>query len=338
MNAKCNLITGASGLLGSHIAQQLVERGEQVVALVRPTSDIGFLQGLGVEIRVCDLRNPASLQQAFTGAGIVYHCAAKVGDWGPWPEFQAQTIDATKHVVHACQATGVDRLLYVSAISVYGIIKDRSRPVTETDPLGQHLPWWDYYARAKIQAEEQARRFERCTVIRPPWFFGSRDRATIARVVQALRGHRVRLIGRGDNSLSILHAADVARGAILAANHAEAEGQIYNLCCEQGITQKELLDVVTEYLSLAPITRHVPYFLANRLAFAGECLARLWRRTKPPALTRRAVYLIGRSALFSSAKARSQLQWAPQADIREGIREALKWYLESEVAAQRRAG
>src|SRR5579859_5354034 len=203
MNAKCNLITGASGLLGSHIAQQLVERGEQVVALVRPTSDIGFLQGLGVEIRVCDLRNPASLQQAFTGAGIVYHCAAKVGDWGPWPEFQAQTIDATKHVVHACQATGVDRLLYVSAISVYGIIKDRSRPVTESDPLGQHLPWWDYYARAKIQAEEQARQFERCTVIRPPWFFGNRDRATIARVVQALRGHRVRLIGRGDNSLSI---------------------------------------------------------------------------------------------------------------------------------------
>jgi nucleoside-diphosphate-sugar epimerase len=337
MSAKYHLITGATGLLGSNIAAELIERGEHVAALVRSDSQIGYVKSLGVETLIGDLRNPASLRRAFAGADIVYHCAAKVGDWGPWSEFEALTIDGTRNVIQACEDAGVKRLLHVSAISVYGIIKDSSRPVVETDPLGQRLPRRDYYARAKITAEKETQQFPRHTIIRPPWLCGSRDRATIGRVVKALRAGRVRLIGRGDNPLSVLHAADVARGAILAANDPESEGEIYNLSSDHGITQKQLLDVITEHLSLPPITRHVPYFLADRIAFLGEALARLLHRRTPPALTRRAVFLIGRCASFSSAKARSRLGWTPQVDIGEGIREALEWYLECEAVAPQKA-
>jgi nucleoside-diphosphate-sugar epimerase len=325
-----HLITGASGLLGSHIAEQLTQQRERVVAVVRPTSETSFLRRLGIELRSADLLDQVALQSACQGARVVYHCAAKVGDWGIWSEFHKHSVVATRNLVRACRSAGVQRLLHVSGISVYGVLKHPSRPITETDPLEQNVPQGDHYARAKILAEEEAQLFPRCTVVRPAWFYGVRDRATIARVVKALRAGRGVLIGAGNNRLSLVHAADVARGSILAANLPQAEGRIYNLSCTVGIKQKELLDLITRHLGLAPVKRQVPYVLADGLAWAAEWLARWIHPTKPPLLTRRAVYLIGRSTVYSSARARAELGWRPQVDIREGIREALDWYLATE--------
>src|SRR5947208_17141941 len=84
LSAKLNVLTGATGLLGNHIAEQLVERGERVRALVRPTSDTTFLRTLGVELIEGDLSRPETLPPALAGASVVYHCAARVGDWVPW--------------------------------------------------------------------------------------------------------------------------------------------------------------------------------------------------------------------------------------------------------------
>ena len=83
-----NLVTGATGLLGSHIAERLVQAGQPVRVLVRATSDTSILDRLGVEKIVADLANPASLAAACQGVKVVYHAAARVGDWGPWAEFQ----------------------------------------------------------------------------------------------------------------------------------------------------------------------------------------------------------------------------------------------------------
>ncbi len=95
MTDRLNVVTGATGLLGSHIAEQLHAHGERVRALVRSTSDTTFLRQLGVELAVGDLNEPDSLRRALDGADVVYHCAARVGDWGPWHVFQREVIDAT---------------------------------------------------------------------------------------------------------------------------------------------------------------------------------------------------------------------------------------------------
>ena len=125
MSAKLNVLTGATGLLGSHIAEQLVERGDKVRALVRPTSDTTFLRGLGAELVEGDLSDSASLRRAVAGADVVYHCAAKVGDWGAWRSFQSLVVDATANVLEACRQEGVGRVLHVSSITVYGHPKPR---------------------------------------------------------------------------------------------------------------------------------------------------------------------------------------------------------------------
>ncbi len=76
------LVTGATGFLGSHIADCLIERGDSVRALVRPTSDTSHL-GSRAELVVGDITEPETLPAALTSVEVVYHGAANVNDWGP---------------------------------------------------------------------------------------------------------------------------------------------------------------------------------------------------------------------------------------------------------------
>ncbi|MBI2804284.1 MAG: NAD-dependent epimerase/dehydratase family protein [Planctomycetes bacterium] len=325
---KVNLVTGATGQLGSHIVEQLRAAGESVRVLVRSGRDQTFLRDQGAVILEGDLRDPAAVGRAVKDATIVYHCAAKVSDWGPWREFEDEAVTSTQNIVAACQLAKVQRLLHVSSISVYGHPKlVEGERITEDIPLGQGFWMWDYYPRAKLLAEQIAREFPSTTVVRPSWLYGPRDRVTIPRVIPALLEGRVPILGSGENYLNIIYAADVARGAILAANNADAVGQAYNLCSVGEVKQIDLLNTLTDALSLPRVTKRRPYGLAIRFAFVLEAWKRLIGSAKPPTITRRAIYLIGRSTAFSTEKAETQLGWKREVGIQEGVQRTLEWYV-----------
>ena len=125
-----SVITGATGLVGSHIAEQLCERGVAVRALVRPGSDTRFLKTLPVELLVADLHDLRRSPRALQNAGPVYHCAAFVRDWGTWPEFYEGTVEITRRMVAACREAGAGRFVHVSSISVFGNPPESSGQVT----------------------------------------------------------------------------------------------------------------------------------------------------------------------------------------------------------------
>jgi 2-alkyl-3-oxoalkanoate reductase len=325
--SRLHVLTGATGLLGSHVAEILVARGERVRALVRASSDTTHLRGLGVDLVVGNLNYPASLPPALDGADVVYHCAAHVGDWGPWALFQERIIDTTKNLVEACTRVGVGRLLHVSSIAAYGHPRLGGSEFTEDEALGQNHWWWDHYSRAKVASERIARAFPGAwTVVRPSWIYGPRDRATLPRVLKALQAQRVALIGRGDNLLNIIFAGDVADGCVRAAEHPAAVGRAYNLSSEGEITQRDFLHLMTRELHLPPIRRRVPFWLAFRGAFLAEVIGRMIFLKRPPHFTRTAVALIGRPTRFSVARARNELGWRPQVPVTEGLRRTLTWY------------
>jgi nucleoside-diphosphate-sugar epimerase len=325
VSGKLNVITGATGLIGSHIAEQLVARGTRVRALVRPSSDITFLRQLGVELTVGDLADADSLRAAFTGADCVYHCASRVGDFGTWKMFQAEVVEATRNVMEACRATQVGRVLHVSSVAVYGH-RPRIPPggLTEEQPVRQGFRFGDHYGRAKVQAERLARAIcPEVTIVRPTWVFGPRDRHGLTRLLQALRGRWVSLLGSGDNFLNIVHATDVAGGAILAANLSQALGQTYNLCSEGEVTQRQFLDALCDVAGLPRVTRRVSFRLAYFGGFVGEVIARILRFQRAPFISRYAVARLGRPACFRIDKARNQLGWYPKVKVLEGLRQAL---------------
>jgi len=334
-----NLITGGTGLLGSHLVEQLARRGRPVRALVRPGADTRFLRSQGAELVEGDLTDPPSLERACRGVGAVYHSAARVGDWGPWQDFQRVTIDGTGKLVDAAAACGVRRFLHISSISAYGHPDGAGLVLDETAPLGQSLHRWSYYSRAKVEAERivwEAHRQGRirATVIRPSWLYGPRDRATMGRLIDSIRTRQAKLLGRGDNRLNVVHAANVAEAAILAVDTEAAVGEAYNCSNDGVLTQEQYFNLVAAALGEPPVTRRVPYRVARFAALILECVGHAFRLRKPPLVTRYSVWLLGRKCFFDCTKARERLGWSSTISYEEGIPAAVADHLRSRGAGE----
>ena len=326
------MVTGGTGLLGSHIVEQLVKRGRKVRALVRPGSDTRFLQSQGVELAEGDIVDAESLKRACVGVQTVYHAAARVGDWGPWPEFEAITIGGTRKLLEAAREAGVKRFLHISSISAYGHPDGEGLVLDETAPLGSDLYKWSYYSRAKIEAEKLVwAAHERgdlvATVIRPSWLYGPRDRMTIARLCDSIKRKKIKLIGDGDNRLNVVHAGNVAEASIAAAESEVGAGEAFNCSNDGVLTQKQYFNLVAKTLGEPPVAKRVPYSVAYKAGFFLECLGHLFKWKKPPFITRYSVWLMGRKTFFECEKARKLLNWQPSVPYEEGIPAAVNAYL-----------
>lgn len=332
-----NLVTGATGLLGSHVVEQLRRRNRPVRVLVRPGADLGWLAGQDVEIAHGDLTDRASIDAAVRGATCVYHAAARVGDWGPWSDFQRVTIDGSRFLFDAIEAAAVPRLIHISSISVYGHVNGEGRVFDESAPLGQHVHRWSYYTRAKVEVEHmlwQRRDRIAFTVIRPSWLYGPRDRATVARMVSLVRCGRAKILGDGNNKLNMVYAGNVAEACILAADNRKAVHEAYNVSNDGPITQNRYYEMLAQAVGAPPVTRRVRYRVAYSAAFTLEVIGHVLALSKPPMITRYAVWLMGRRSYFSAEKARRELGWSSTVRYEEGIPLTVRWYVD-QVNARR---
>jgi len=329
------LVTGATGLLGSHLAERLRARGDRVRALVRPGSSTAFLESIDVDITRGDLTDPAACAAAVAGARLVFHCAAKVGDWGRWREFQTGCVEATQTLAQASAKAHVERFIHISSTSAYGHPPDQKTPIDETAPLGQNVWVLDYYTLSKVKCEKclwsmYDSGMLPLTVIRPSWLFGERDRTTVPRLIREFRRRRMMILGTGNNPLSAVYAGVVADAAILAALDPSAVGEAFNVTSHGHITQRGFLDLFADALGVPPVTRRVPYGLAFAGGFLLELQDRLLRRSQPPRVTRYGAWLLGRDLEYCTEKAQMRLGWQPSVGYRESIQQTVKWFLEQE--------
>jgi len=331
-----NLVTGGTGLLGSHIVEQLRLRNRPVRALVRKGSDTTWLKSQGVELCEGSLTDPASLAKACEGVQCIYHAAARVGDWGPWKEFVEISVDGSRNLFDAAERANVPRLIHISSISVYGHINVPGLVVDESrTELGANLYKWSYYTRAKVMVEEEIRRRQaagtrvKFTVIRPSWLYGPRDRATIARLTRMVRERKAKLLGSGDNRLNVVYAGNVAEACILAADNPASIGQAYNCSNDGVLTQRQYFALVAKAIGCEPVTSRLPYKLAYNIAFLLECVFHAIKSKRPPLITRYAVWLMGRDTFFSCERARKELGWKSTVGYEEGIPATIRWYEEN---------
>lgn len=326
------LVTGGTGLLGSHIAEQLHRREQRVRVLCRSGSDTRFLESIGVQIVYGDLSDPIALHAACDGADVVYHAAARVGDWGPWADFVRVSVEGTQRLLDAARAKGVRRFLHISSISVYGHVDGEGRVFDETAPLGVNLNRWSYYSRAKVEAERRVWSMQESggldvTVIRPSWLYGPRDRATLPRLIDSIRQRKLKIIGDGKNRLNVVHAGNVAEASILAAQSDRARGEAYNCCHDGVLTQRAYFDHIARELGEPCVTKSVPYGVAYNAAFLMECFGHLFRTKNPPLATRYAIWLMGRRCFFECDKLKQHVGWSSSVGYDKGIPEAVHDFL-----------
>jgi len=320
-----SLVTGATGFVGSHVAERLVASGAPVRALVRTTSDVRHLRGLGVELVQGSLEDAASLDRACRDVGVVYHNAALVGDWGREADFVEVDVHGTARIVEAAVGAGATRFVHMSSASVYGFFRIRNRHVTEALPLDPR-PWrWDYYARAKAAAERVVGRADaggriETAILRPSVVYGPRDRAVLPRLVGLLRQRKLRIIGSGQNRPHLVYAGDVAEAAVRAGTRPQARGGVYNLDGRRDCTQQAFFEAVADLSGEPPPTRRLPLEAAFVLALLSEAGGHLSRREAPPALTRYLVILAAGETDFDLSRAGRELGWEPRTPFEQGFR------------------
>jgi nucleoside-diphosphate-sugar epimerase len=323
------LVTGATGFLGSHIADRLIERGDSVRALVRKTSDTSYIESRGAELVVGDITEPGSLPGALAGAEVVYHAAANVSDWGPWSDFKRITVEGTRAMLRAAADAGVKRFLHVSSDAVYRF-DDLARGVDESTPLETHFGPLDYYRRSKTAAEKIARRaHERgrvpVTIVRPALILGERDASMLPGLIAFLKSSTAAYMGNGRNQLPCVYAGDVADLCIRAATSEKAPGEVYNAVNEEHVTQRDLFDAAAEIAAVDAPRRSVPLRILYTVAAGMEAAARLRGWSHRPEMTRFAVNLLGVDYVEDNAKARAELGWRAEVGMREAVRRSVEW-------------
>src|SRR5258708_29799805 len=125
------LVTGASGFLGSHVARQLVARGDEVRVLLRPPSHNRAIPDLSLEYGTGDSRDPASLERAMHGVKRVFHVAADYRLWAKRSkDIYESNVGGTKNLLAAAERAGVEQLIYTSTVATIAV--DRSQPPNES--------------------------------------------------------------------------------------------------------------------------------------------------------------------------------------------------------------
>ena len=116
------LVTGAAGFLGSHVARQLVARGDDVRVLLRTSSTNRAIADLSLEYVTGDLRDPASLDRAMKGVKRVFHVAADYRLWARRSrEIYDSNVGGTKNLLEAAKRVGVEQLIYTSTVATIAV-------------------------------------------------------------------------------------------------------------------------------------------------------------------------------------------------------------------------
>jgi nucleoside-diphosphate-sugar epimerase len=326
------LVTGATGFIGGHLAQRLRTLGHEVRGLVRSDGKGAELKRIGVELIRGDVTLPASLAPAVRGIEIVFHTAALVTDWGPWPAFQSVTVDGTTNMLQAAAEAKVARFLHVSTANVY---EDRTarklRVITEEAPhQGGGDRAYGYYSSSKVLAEDAVRKFQNerglpATIVRPTWVYGPGDYTILPRLLEHLESRFSFWIGGRNPVVDPIYVTDVVECAILAATMPIAVGQAYNVSPDREIRLRDFLGRMCAEMRL-PVPRWaMPLAVARAAAFVMGAYAKLTRSLDPPALTRAGLALFSDDQHFSSAKAARELCWKPKVDVEAGARSTVEW-------------
>jgi nucleoside-diphosphate-sugar epimerase len=332
------LVTGAAGFLGGHLVDMLVERGDEVRAMVRPVEDSSRLRTLeGIDIVYGDLTDADSLKRAVEGVQRVYNVAAKTGPWGPEDVYRAVNVQGLANLVHAAVDAGVERIVHTSSITVYG--HHLKGVITENHPFhAEDNP----YSRTKIIGEKVIANLVKdrgapVVIVRPGWIYGPRDSASFGRYLSLIESGKMFFFGSGKNIVPIVYVRDVAQGLIKAGDAGDkAIGQAYTIVDDRRVTQEEYFNAMADALHVPRVTRHVPYFA---LYAAGRSAELLWRalgrrKAAPPPLTTYGVTLTGGDQQFSIEKARRELGFTPEFDVTRGVAEGVRWYLETKRDSQ----
>jgi dihydroflavonol-4-reductase len=319
-------VTGATGFVGSHVAEQLAASGARLRLLLRKSSRTDNLAVLPDYERASgDLRDPESLRIGMRGCEAVFHVAADYRLWMKDPqEMYAANVEGTRAILKAAAEAGIRRVVYCSSVATMafksdGTVVNEATPVTEGDMIG-------HYKRSKFLAErvaiDAARGGQEVVIVNPTAPMGERDikpTPTGRIIVDFLKGDFPAYM---DTGMNIVDVRDVAKAHILAFEHATV-GERYIIGGEN-LTLKQLLDKLSAITGIPSPTMKVPHAVAMAFAALDETFTGKIRGREPRA-TIESVRMGKKKMYASSDKARRELGYEPK-PVEDALKRAVEWF------------
>ncbi len=227
------VVTGGSGFIGRHVVAHLVDRGDDVVALVRDPRAAAGVEALGADVAISDLVDVAALTILMAGADVVIHAAGayRAGiTKAERPAMLDANLGTTERVLDAAIAAGVPRMVYLSSIGTFG--NTNGRVVDESyrrDPANGYLSYYDESKwLAHLAAESRIAAGAPVVIVLPGFVYGPGDHSGVGHQLEAAFRGTSSFIGLGGLGVSLVHVDDLASGIAAAADRGES-GRSYVL-------------------------------------------------------------------------------------------------------------
>lgn len=332
------VLTGASGLTGSHIAEYFVSKGLDVKCIVRRSSNINFLQTLGVQIEFAELSNQNEVNNALIGADFIIHTAAMVSDWGKYEDFYLINVIGTLNILKAAKLNGINNVIITGSISCYGEESNLMVKDEEMD-YNSHYPYcmdkvfpssMNFYRDTKSEANLRAIEFcevnkINLTVIEPAWIFGEREfHSGFYDFLKSVKSFPL-IPGSKSNKFHTIYARDLAKIYYLAyQKKLQGINKILAVApkCEY---QFRILNLMCEKAGLK-LPKRIPKFLAYPPAFVLELIYKIFKINNSPLLSRARVNLFYDNIEYSPNKAIALLGFKSDYTFEESIENTIKWY------------
>jgi nucleoside-diphosphate-sugar epimerase len=269
------------------------------------------LEALGVECVRGDVRELADVSRACRGREVVFHTAAIAGIWGAWKEFWSVNTLGTEHVVRACQAEGVGRLVFTSSPSVVFAGRDQCG-IDESVPYPAR--WLAHYPHSKALAEQlvlkaNGERGLLTCALRPHLIWGPRDGHLIPRLLDRAKKRMLRQVGAGKNLVDAVYVENAAAAHLLAAERLVAEspvcGKAYFITNGEPVNCWEWMNEILGLAGLAPVRKRISLRAAYAAGAVCEGLWTMLGRRDEPRMTRFLAAQLGTSHYFDIGAARN---------------------------------
>jgi dihydroflavonol-4-reductase len=328
------LVTGSAGFLGSHVARQLVARGDEVRVLLRASSTNRAIADLSLEYVTGDLRDPASLDRAMKGVKRVFHVAADYRLWARRSrEIYDSNVGGTKNLLNAAKRAGVEQLVYTSTVATIAV--DRPQLPNEfTDAKLQEMV--GHYKRSKWMAEREALDAAKSglpvIVAMPttpvgPWDWKPTPTGKI--ILDFLNG---KMPGYVETGLNFVGVEECAAGHLLVAEKGKV-GERYLLGGEN-LTLKAMLDTLAKITGLRAPTLKIPHGLALGVAYANTVFSRLVGRE--PGIPIEGVKIARHMMFVDCSRAQRELGFKA-GPVSAALERAVRWYEANGYIAKGRA-